>query len=74
SISFRYNGLSLAYLIFLLLIPLFPKPTAVTMKGGTQQFLRAINYTSFTFLMIQVAFQIAFYYLPPNGLADHGSQ
>ncbi|XP_065421309.1 piezo-type mechanosensitive ion channel component 2-like [Chrysemys picta bellii] len=33
AISFRYNGLSLAYLIFLLLIPLFPKPTAVTMKG-----------------------------------------
>ncbi|CAM5095655.1 unnamed protein product [Natator depressus] len=33
TISFRYNGLSLAYLIFLLLIPLFPKPTAVTMKG-----------------------------------------
>ncbi|KAH1182432.1 hypothetical protein KIL84_010186 [Mauremys mutica] len=32
AISVRYNGLSLAYLIFLLLIPLFPKPTAVTMK------------------------------------------
>nr|XP_025041544.1 piezo-type mechanosensitive ion channel component 2-like [Pelodiscus sinensis] len=32
AISFRYNGLSVAYLIFLLLIPLFPKPTADTMK------------------------------------------
>uniref|UniRef100_K7GEW4 Uncharacterized protein n=1 Tax=Pelodiscus sinensis TaxID=13735 RepID=K7GEW4_PELSI len=68
AISFRYNGLSVAYLIFLLLIPLFPKPTADTMKGGTQQLFRVINYTSFTFLATQVAFQIVFYYLPSNGI------
>uniref|UniRef100_A0A8C3IIS5 Piezo-type mechanosensitive ion channel component n=1 Tax=Chrysemys picta bellii TaxID=8478 RepID=A0A8C3IIS5_CHRPI len=34
AISFRYNGLSLAYLIFLLLIPLFPKPTWLLLLVG----------------------------------------
>ncbi|XP_019403737.1 PREDICTED: piezo-type mechanosensitive ion channel component 2-like isoform X2 [Crocodylus porosus] len=37
------------------------------MKGSIRQLLRAITYTSFTFLVLQVAFQIAFYYLLPNG-------
>lgn len=30
---FRYNGLSLVYLIYLLLIPLFADPTRTTMQG-----------------------------------------
>ncbi|KAL4623588.1 piezo-type mechanosensitive ion channel component 2 isoform X4 [Arapaima gigas] len=30
---FRYNGLSLIYLIYLLLIPLFAEPTRITMQG-----------------------------------------
>lgn len=31
--AFRYNGLSFVYLIYLLLIPLFPEPTKITMQG-----------------------------------------
>ncbi|XP_026553561.1 piezo-type mechanosensitive ion channel component 2-like [Pseudonaja textilis] len=34
--------------------------------GCTGHLLRTISYTSFIFLMLQVSFQIAFYYLPPN--------
>lgn len=30
---FRYNALSFVYLIYLLLIPLFPEPTSTTMEG-----------------------------------------
>ncbi|XP_072269767.1 piezo-type mechanosensitive ion channel component 2-like [Pyxicephalus adspersus] len=33
----------------------------------TGRFLKAIYYTSFTFLLIQSSFQIAFKYLPPKG-------
>nr|XP_016852844.1 PREDICTED: piezo-type mechanosensitive ion channel component 2-like [Anolis carolinensis] len=36
------------------------------MKGSTGQLLRAISCTSFIFFAVQMAFQIAFYYLPPN--------
>ncbi|GCB66207.1 hypothetical protein scyTo_0010066 [Scyliorhinus torazame] len=32
AISFRYNGLSVAYLVFLLLLPLFSEPTTITMQ------------------------------------------
>lgn len=32
---FRYNALSFVYLIYLLLIPLFPEPTSTTMQGKT---------------------------------------
>ncbi|KAH0619195.1 hypothetical protein JD844_018991 [Phrynosoma platyrhinos] len=68
AIGFRYNGLSMVYLIFLLLLPLCPKPNALTMKGSTGQLLSAICCTSFIFIVVQVAFQIAFYYLPPNDI------
>lgn len=30
---FRYNALSFVYLIYLLLIPLFPEPSSTTMQG-----------------------------------------
>lgn len=30
---FRYNALSFVYLIYLLLLPLFPEPTSTTMQG-----------------------------------------
>lgn len=36
---FRYNGLSFVYLIYLLLIPLFPEPTCTTMQGKCQTFI-----------------------------------
>uniref|UniRef100_A0A8C6VJD5 Piezo-type mechanosensitive ion channel component n=1 Tax=Naja naja TaxID=35670 RepID=A0A8C6VJD5_NAJNA len=67
SICFRYNGLSMVYLIFLLILPLCPRPNDITMQGCTGHLFRTISYTSFIFLMLQVSFQIAFYYLPPNG-------
>uniref|UniRef100_A0A8C2WHQ6 Piezo domain-containing protein n=1 Tax=Cyclopterus lumpus TaxID=8103 RepID=A0A8C2WHQ6_CYCLU len=51
--SFRYNGLSVVYFLFLLSLPLMPNPSLVTMKGKTGNFLRRIIYTSLTFLTLQ---------------------
>lgn len=31
--SFRYNGLSVVYFVFLLTLPLLPNPSPVTLKG-----------------------------------------
>ncbi|KAM6458388.1 piezo-type mechanosensitive ion channel component 2-like [Liasis olivaceus] len=42
------------------------------MQGFTGQLLRAIGYTSFTFLVLQMALQIAFYYLPFNACDPPG--
>ncbi|XP_039904091.1 piezo-type mechanosensitive ion channel component 2-like [Simochromis diagramma] len=64
--SFRYNGLSLVYFLFLLILPLLPNPSLVTMKGQTGQFLRLIIYTSLMFLTLQCFMQIAFAYIPPQ--------
>ncbi|XP_026188600.1 piezo-type mechanosensitive ion channel component 2 [Mastacembelus armatus] len=64
--SFRYNGLSVVYFLFLLTLPLLPNPTLVTMKGKTGQFLRIIAYTSVTFLTLQCFMQIPFTYIPPH--------
>uniref|UniRef100_H3AU40 Uncharacterized protein n=1 Tax=Latimeria chalumnae TaxID=7897 RepID=H3AU40_LATCH len=71
AIAFRYNGLSVVYLIYLLLMPLFSKPTDTTMKGHTGRLLTAICFTSFSFLLLQVTFQITFYYMQPNDLFKH---
>ncbi|KAM4570603.1 piezo-type mechanosensitive ion channel component 2 [Fundulus diaphanus] len=64
--TFRYNGLSAVYFVFLLTVPLLPNPSLVTLKGKTGQFLRAIIYTSVTFLTLQCFMQIPFSYLPPH--------
>ncbi|KAM4738104.1 piezo-type mechanosensitive ion channel component 2 [Anableps anableps] len=64
--SFRYNGLSVVYFVFLLIVPLLPNPSLVTLKGKTGQFLRLIIYTSVTFLTLQCFMQIPFSYLPPH--------
>ncbi|XP_076734493.1 piezo-type mechanosensitive ion channel component 2 [Maylandia zebra] len=64
--SFRYNGLSLVYFLFLLILPLLPNPSLVTMKGQTGQFLRLIIYTSLMFLTLQCFLQIPFAYIPPQ--------
>nr|XP_033819308.1 piezo-type mechanosensitive ion channel component 2-like isoform X2 [Geotrypetes seraphini] len=66
AISIRHNGFSVVYLVFLLVVPLLPKPTHATMKGLTGTFLQWIYYTSFLFLLIQSSFQIAFHYVEPN--------
>ncbi|KAL6119927.1 uncharacterized protein ACO6RY_04388 [Pungitius sinensis] len=64
--SFRYNGLSVVYFLFLLTLPLMPNPSLVTMKGKTGQFLRRLIYTSLTFLTLQCFMQIPFAYIPPH--------
>ncbi|XP_041860580.1 piezo-type mechanosensitive ion channel component 2-like [Melanotaenia boesemani] len=64
--SFRYNGLSVVYFVFLLILPLLPNPSLVTLKGGTGQFLRLIIYISLIFLSLQCFMQIPFAYIPPD--------
>ncbi|XP_061592541.1 piezo-type mechanosensitive ion channel component 2 [Cololabis saira] len=64
--SFRYNGLSVVYFVFLLAVPLLPNPSLVTLKGNTGHFLRMIIYTSVTFLSLQCFMQIPFAYIPPS--------
>ncbi|CAL8261284.1 unnamed protein product [Gadus morhua 'NCC'] len=67
--SFRYNGLSVVYFLFLLTLPLLPSPTLVTMKGKTGGFLRTVVYTSLTFLALQCFMQIPFAYVPRSDSA-----
>ncbi|XP_072771947.1 piezo-type mechanosensitive ion channel component 2 [Nerophis lumbriciformis] len=64
--SFRYNGLSVVYFLFLLAVPLLPNPSLLTMKGRTGQFLRWICYTCVTFLALQCFMQIPFAYISPQ--------
>ncbi|KAL1006396.1 hypothetical protein UPYG_G00071860 [Umbra pygmaea] len=55
---FRYNGFSLVYLTYLLLIPLFSEPTRTTMQGHTGRLLKSLCFTSVTFLLLHVIYQI----------------
>ncbi|XP_061111226.1 piezo-type mechanosensitive ion channel component 2-like [Conger conger] len=55
---FRYNGLSLVYLIYLLLIPLFAEPTRTSMQGHTGRLLKSLCIISMTFLILQIIYQI----------------
>ncbi|XP_041848667.1 piezo-type mechanosensitive ion channel component 2 [Melanotaenia boesemani] len=55
---FRYNVLSLVYLIYLLLIPLFPEPTSTTMQGHTGRLLQSLCFTSMSFLLLHIIYQI----------------
>nr|XP_014343966.1 PREDICTED: piezo-type mechanosensitive ion channel component 2 [Latimeria chalumnae] len=55
---FRYNGLSLVYLIYLLLIPLFSEPTKATMQGHTGRLLKSLCFASLSFLLLHIIFQI----------------
>ncbi|XP_058500051.1 piezo-type mechanosensitive ion channel component 2 [Solea solea] len=63
---FRYSCLSVVYFLFLLVLPLMPNPSVVTMKGKTGQFLRFIIYTCVIFLALQCFMQIPFSYIPPH--------
>ncbi|XP_042320364.1 uncharacterized protein LOC121929115 [Sceloporus undulatus] len=56
--TFRYNGLSFVYLIYLLLIPLFSEPTKTTMQGHTGRLLKSLCFMSLTFLLLHIIFQI----------------
>ncbi|XP_056594418.1 piezo-type mechanosensitive ion channel component 2 isoform X1 [Triplophysa dalaica] len=55
---FRYNWLSFVYLIYLLLIPLFAEPTKTTMRGHTGRLLKSLCFTSMTFLLLHIVYQI----------------
>ncbi|XP_053322004.1 piezo-type mechanosensitive ion channel component 2 [Spea bombifrons] len=55
---FRYNGISFVYLIYLLLIPLFAEPTKTTMQGHTGRLLKSLCFTSLSFLLLHIIFQI----------------
>ncbi|XP_076122839.1 piezo-type mechanosensitive ion channel component 2 [Alosa pseudoharengus] len=66
AISFRYNGLSVVYLLFLLTLPLLPNPSQCSMRGKTGRFLMLLCYTSVTFLCLQCGMQIPFSYIPKD--------
>ncbi|XP_035252701.1 piezo-type mechanosensitive ion channel component 1-like isoform X1 [Anguilla anguilla] len=61
---FRYNALSLIYLLYLLLLPWFPCPNKQTLRGRTGGFIKALFSTSLLFLLAHVAFQICLYTIP----------
>ncbi|XP_053127171.1 piezo-type mechanosensitive ion channel component 1 isoform X3 [Hemicordylus capensis] len=61
---FRFNGLSLVYLLFLLLLPWFLGPTEYTIRGHTGHLLRALLATSILFLLAQLVFQICLHTVP----------
>ncbi|XP_045061985.1 LOW QUALITY PROTEIN: piezo-type mechanosensitive ion channel component 2, partial [Coregonus clupeaformis] len=58
SCLFRYNGLSFVYLIYLLLIPLFSEPTSTTMQGHTGRLLMSLCFSSLSFLLFHIIYQI----------------
>ncbi|XP_051552940.1 piezo-type mechanosensitive ion channel component 2-like [Myxocyprinus asiaticus] len=60
---FRYNGLSFIYLLYLLLIPLFPEPSRVTMQGHTGHLLKSLCFCSMSFLLIHIIYQITIHSL-----------
>ncbi|XP_069724466.1 piezo-type mechanosensitive ion channel component 1 [Phaenicophaeus curvirostris] len=61
---FRFNVLSLVYLLFLLLLPWFPGPTRCSAGGHTVRLLKALLGTSILFLLGHLVFQICLYTLP----------
>ncbi|XP_041125215.1 piezo-type mechanosensitive ion channel component 1-like isoform X1 [Polyodon spathula] len=65
---FRYNALSLVYLLYLLLLPWFPGPSERTIRGHTGRFIKALFGTSIFFLLGHVVFQICLHTVP--GLDD----
>nr|XP_046202159.1 piezo-type mechanosensitive ion channel component 1-like [Oncorhynchus gorbuscha] len=61
---FRYNALSLVYLLYLLLLPWFLWPNKHTLRGHTGRFIKALFCTSLLFLLAHVSFQICLYTIP----------
>lgn len=61
---FRYNVLSLVYLLYLLLLPWFLGPSEHSMKGHTGRLLKALLGTSILFLIAHVTFQVCLYTVP----------
>lgn len=65
---FRYNLLSLIYLLFLLLLPWFCGPTAISMRGHTGRLLKFLLAISIIFLCSHFIFQLCLHTVP--GLDD----
>ncbi|XP_059713487.1 piezo-type mechanosensitive ion channel component 1 isoform X1 [Haemorhous mexicanus] len=61
---FRYNVLSLVYLLFLLLLPWFPGPSSRFSTGHSSRILKALLGISILFLLTHLVFQICLYTLP----------
>ncbi|XP_010006748.1 PREDICTED: piezo-type mechanosensitive ion channel component 1 [Chaetura pelagica] len=61
---FRFNVLSLVYLLFLLLLPWFPGPTPCPGGGHAGRLLRALLGISILFLLAHFVFQICLHVLP----------
>ncbi|XP_067158465.1 piezo-type mechanosensitive ion channel component 1 [Apteryx mantelli] len=61
---FRFNVLSLVYLLYLLLLPWFLGPSEHSVKGHTGRLLKAVLGTSIIFLIAHFVFQICLYTLP----------
>ncbi|XP_072587457.1 piezo-type mechanosensitive ion channel component 1 isoform X4 [Vulpes vulpes] len=61
---FRYNALSLVYLLFLLLLPWFPGPCRRGFPGHTGRLLRALLVFSLIFLAAHLTFQICLHTVP----------
>ncbi|KAM9302029.1 piezo-type mechanosensitive ion channel component 1 [Gastrophryne carolinensis] len=65
---FRYNALSLIYLLFLLLLPWFAGPSPQSMQGHTGRLLKFLLSISFIFLCSHLIFQLCLHTVP--GLDD----
>lgn len=65
---FRYNALSLVYLLYLLLLPWFLWPNKQTLRGHTGRYIKALFCTSLIFVLAHVCLQICLYTVP--GLDD----
>ncbi|KAM6956642.1 piezo-type mechanosensitive ion channel component 1 [Aplochiton taeniatus] len=61
---FRYNALSLVYLLYLLLLPWFLWPNQHNLRGGTGRYIRALFCTSLLFVLVHAVFQSCLYTLP----------
>ncbi|XP_060041014.1 piezo-type mechanosensitive ion channel component 1 isoform X2 [Erinaceus europaeus] len=61
---FRFNALSLVYLLFLLLLPWCPGPSQHSLRGHTGRLLRALLGFSLLFLAAHLAFQICLHTIP----------
>nr|DBA16933.1 TPA: hypothetical protein GDO54_002459 [Pyxicephalus adspersus] len=65
---FRYNALSLIYLLFLLLLPWFAGPSAQSMRGHTGRLLKSLLAISIIFLCSHPIFLLCLHTVP--GLDD----
>uniref|UniRef100_UPI00398E3A9B piezo-type mechanosensitive ion channel component 1 isoform X2 n=1 Tax=Pristiophorus japonicus TaxID=55135 RepID=UPI00398E3A9B len=68
---FRYNALSLIYLLYLLLLPLFFGPSEHTVRGHTGRLIKALLGTSVLFLCAHGGFQITLYVLKDEDLLGY---